>query len=162
MKLTRRQGLKLAGCAALAAVPLSAYAESHGDVPVIEMLNRDSESKERQVFGPPVLMIDAGSAVMFKSTDRGHNTQSDDDMIPEGAEGWKSKIGRDFEVTLDLPGVYGYYCTPHRAMGMVGLILVGDVTQEQLEAARQVKQRGKAAERCEIYFALAEDMIAAN
>ena len=32
----------------------------------------------------------------------------------------------------------------------------------QLEAARQVKQRGKAAERYEIYFALAEDMIAAN
>ena len=43
---------------------------------------------------------------------------------------------------------------------MVGLILVGDVTQEQLDEAKKAKQRGKAKARYEDYFAMAEEMIA--
>ena len=45
---------------------------------------------------------------------------------------------------------------------MVGLILVGEVTQEQIDAAKEVRQRGKAKQRYEEYFAMAEEMIAAS
>jgi hypothetical protein len=31
-----------------------------------------------------------------------------------------------FDVTLTVPGVYDYYCTPHEGAGMVGRIVVGD------------------------------------
>lgn len=49
--------------------------------------------------------------------------------IPSGARAWDSGIltrsGAAFEVTLEVPGVYDYYCLPHEAAGMVGRIVVG-------------------------------------
>lgn len=161
MKFTRRDGLKMAAATALAATPLKALAASHGGN-VVEMLNKAPDSNERQVFEPPVLQIEEGASVMFKATDRGHNSEANSDMIPEGVEPWKGKINEDIEITFDVPGVYGYYCTPHQSAGMVGLILVGDVTQEQLDAAKEVRQRGKAKARYDEYFAMAEEMIASS
>lgn len=149
------------GATALAASPLKAFAGAHGGN-VVEMLNKAPDSNERQVFNPPVLKVDQGASVMFKATDRGHNSEANADMMPEGAEAWKGKINEDIEVTFDIPGVYGYHCTPHQSAGMVGLILVGDVTQEQLDAAKEVRARGKAKARYEEYFAMAEEMIAAS
>jgi hypothetical protein len=32
----------------------------------------------------------------------------------------------EFEHTFDVPGTYDYYCIPHRLMGMVGRIVVGE------------------------------------
>lgn len=159
MNITRRFGLKLMGATALLATPLKSFAAAHGGN-VVEMLNKAPDSNERQVFDPPVLQIEEGASVLFQATDRGHNSASTDDMIPEGAEGWKGKINEDIEITFDVPGVYGYHCTPHQSAGMVGLILVGEVTQEQLDAAMEVRQRGKAKSRYEEYFAMAEEMIA--
>ncbi len=158
MKITRREGLKLVGATALAAGPLKAFAASHGGN-VVEMLNKAPDSNERQVFHPPVLKVDAGSSVLFQATDKGHNSEASKEMLPEGVEVWKGKINADIEITFDVPGVYGYHCTPHESAGMVGLILVGDVTQEMLDAAKEVRQRGKAKARYEEYFAMAEEMI---
>ncbi len=162
MKITRRDGLKFACGAALAAGPLAAFAESHGAMNVVEMLNKGPDGNDRQVFNPPVLQVAEGESVMFKATDRGHNSAADEKMMPEGAEAWKGKIGQDIEVTFDVPGVYGYYCTPHRSVGMVGLILVGEVSQSDLDAAKEVPQRGKAKDRYETYFAMAEEMVAST
>lgn len=156
MKITRRDGLKLMGATALATTPLKAFAQTTHEV---EMLNKAPDSNERQVFNPPVLQIAPGDTVKFLATDRGHNSEANDDMIPEGAEAWSGKINDEVEATLDVPGVYGYYCTPHQSAGMVGLILVGDVTQEMLDEAAGVRQRGKARARFEDYFAMASEMI---
>jgi pseudoazurin len=66
-------------------------------------------------------------------------------MLPEGAETWKGKINKDISVTFDKPGFYGYVCTPHTSLGMVGLIIVkGDGMMDNMEAAKTVKQKGKA------------------
>lgn len=162
MKLTRRNSLKLIGATALVIGPLKAFAESHGGPQIVEMLNKAPDSNERQVFNPPVLKIEPGTTVIFKPTDKGHNSEASSDMLPEGVEAWKSKINEEFEVTLDVPGVYGYHCTPHQSAGMVGLILVGEVSQEQIDALKEVRQRGKAKARYEEYFAIAEEMIAAS
>lgn len=161
MNLNRRNTLQLMGASVLALGPLKAFAAAHGGN-VIEMLNKAPDSNERQVFHPPVLKIDAGSSVMFKATDKGHNSEASKEILPEGVEGWKGKIGQDIEITFDVPGVYGFHCTPHESAGMVGLVLVGDVTQEQIDAAKAVRQRGKAKARYEEYFAMAEEMIAAS
>ena len=49
-----------------------------------------------------------------------------DDMLPEGAESWVGKRDEEITVSFDQPGYYGFKCKPHEAMGMVGLIRVGD------------------------------------
>jgi pseudoazurin len=49
-------------------------------------------------------------------------------------------------VTFDVEGVYGVRCVPHYSMGMVALIVVGDPSVN-LEAARQVRQTGRARQR---------------
>lgn len=46
-------------------------------------------------------------------------------------------------MTLTVEGVYGYICSPHYEMGMVGVIVVGDPSVN-LEAARKVRQQGDA------------------
>ncbi|MXQ09712.1 pseudoazurin [Alphaproteobacteria bacterium GH1-50] len=162
MKITRRDGLKLMGATALATGPMKAFAGSHGAMHEVEMLNKAPDSNERQVFNPPVLQIAKGDTVKFVATDRGHNSEANDDMLPEGAEGWSGKINDDVEHKFEVAGVYGYHCTPHQSAGMVGLILVGDVTQEMLDAAGEVRQRGRARQRMEEYLAQASEMIAAS
>ena len=56
----------------------------------------------------------------------------------------KSKISKDVEVVLDQPGVYVYVCTPHASMGMIGVVVVGDLTQEGVDAVKDAKVRGKS------------------
>lgn len=110
------------------------------------MYNKNPDNKkERMVFIPAILKIEPGDTVKFVSKSKGHNSQSDKKAIPEGAENWKSKIGKDFEVTYTIEGTYGYYCTPHRGLGMVGLILVGDykVNWDDVKASKQKSKAKK-------------------
>lgn len=157
MKVTRRDGLKLMGATALATVPLKAFADGH-TTHTVEMLNKN-DAGDRQVFDPPVIKIAVNDAVNFVATDRGHNSASNKDMLPDGAAEWKGDINGDIEVQFTVPGVYGYFCTPHQSAGMVGLVLVGDVTQEMIDEAKGVRQRGRARGRFEDYFAMAEELI---
>lgn len=151
-----RRTLLLAGTAALIAPKaMSEEATTH----VVEMLNKDPEDpKQRMVFKPAFLTIKPGDTVKFVSADKGHNSEIIDDMIPEGAEGWKGRINDDVEVTLEAPGFYGYKCTPHVGTGMVGLIVVeGDGMMDNLEAAQKVRHRGQAKKRFEALWEMAEE-----
>ena len=124
------------------------------------MLNRDPEDGKRQmVFAPDLIRVPPGTTLRFLPTDRGHNTASTEGMLPEGTEPWRSKINDPFDLTLEIEGTYGFHCTPHLSMGMVGLVLVGDATVN-FDAARAVRQRGRAAERYEDLFARAEALLA--
>ena len=117
----------------------SAFAATHE----IQMLNKNPDNaKQRMVFLPAYLKIEAGDTVIFKSVDKGHNSVSVKGMIPEGAEAWKGKMNKDFEITLDVEGVYGYKCLPHFGMGMVGVIQVGDDVSN-LDAIKKAKMPGK-------------------
>ncbi|TYB90824.1 pseudoazurin [Oceaniovalibus sp. ACAM 378] len=88
------------------------------------MLNKGEAGT--MVFEPSFIRIAPGDTVKFVATDRGHNAESIDGMVPEGADAFSSKINEEIEVTLDVPGFYGVKCTPHFAMGMVMTIAVGD------------------------------------
>ena len=77
------------------------------------------------------------------AVDKGHNVASVDGMIPDGATPWKGQLSQDLEVTIGQPGVYGFRCFPHYAMGMVGLIVVEDASAN-LERARAKPHAGKA------------------
>lgn len=161
MKITRRTGLKLMGAGALAASPLKAIAESHTTVHEVQMLNRDPETGDSMVFEPDVVRAEVGDTIRFVSTDRGHNSTANEDMLPEGVEPWKGRINEDIEVVVEADGAYGYFCTPHQSVGMVGLILVGDVSTNY-EAVKEVNQRGRAKQRWEDIFARADEMLEAE
>ncbi len=127
----------------LAAPALAADYEVH-------MLNKGEAGA--MVFEPAYLAIQPGDTVTFLPTDKGHNVETIKDMIPEGAEVFKSKINENFTVTFDVPGLYGLKCTPHYAMGMVGLIVVGD-GHENLDAFKAVNVPKKVGERFDAAFA---------
>ena len=112
----------------------------------VKMYNKDpNDKKKRMVFIPRILKIKPGDTVKFISANKGHNSQTIKGMIPSDAKGWKSRIGKDFEVTLQTPGVYGYKCTPHYGVGMVGLIVVeGKNWKSNLERAKKARKVGKA------------------
>ena len=90
---------------------------------IVKMLNQGAEGY--MVFEPSVLKIDVGDSVTFQSTDPAHNSASMAGMIPEGASPWNSDLSKDITVTFNIKGVYGYQCTPHSMMAMVGVINVG-------------------------------------
>ena len=134
-----------ASAAALAtALPLRAIAES--TTHTVEMLNKHPDDpKLRQVFVPRIVVVKPGDTVTFTATDRSHNSASSKGMIPEGAEAWKGKINEEISVTFEVPGFYGYNCTPHASVGMVGLVIVeGEGMMDNFEDAKGVRQRGKA------------------
>jgi len=124
----------------------------------VEMLNRDPDQPGTvMVFKPRLLAIAPGESVRFLATAKGHNSQSIEGMIPEGAEPWRGGINEEIEVTFERPGVYGYKCLPHYVMGMVGVIVVrGDGPAPNLEAARAVGHPGRAGTAFEEIFAAAE------
>ena len=134
----------LAGTAALVvAPPVLAQSTVHD----VEMLNTHPEDRRlRMVFHPRTIVVEPGDTVRFLPTDRGHNSASIDGMLPEGVESWQGRLNQQVDVTLTDPGFYGYKCTPHLPLGMVGLIVVrGDGMHGNLEAARSVRHRGRSA-----------------
>lgn len=89
------------------------------------MLNR-GPGNQTMHFEPAFLKVEPGDTVTFIPTDPGHNAESLLGMIPDGASTWKGKLNEAVTVTFDVPGLYAYKCEPHFAMGMVGLIQVGN------------------------------------
>lgn len=118
----------------------------------VQMLNKGMAGT--MVFEPAFVQVQPGDTVTFVPTDKSHNVETIQGMLPDGAEAFKSPINETFTVTFDIEGVYGIKCTPHFAMGMVGLIFVGD-DRTNLEAIKAVKVPKKVGERFgEIYTAL--------
>ena len=110
----------------------------------VEMWNKDPEDKKRRmVFSEEILVVQPGDLIQFVATDKGHNVQFIDG--PDGVKlPKKSKISDDVMITLDKPGVYVYVCTPHATMGMIGVVVVGELTQKGVDAIKDAKVRGKS------------------
>ena len=98
--------------------------ELFSEVHTVKMLNQGSTGV--MVFEPAVLKINIGDTVTFVATDAAHNSASIPGMLPPNANAWNGQLSRDISVTFDIPGIYGYQCTPHAMMAMVGIIQVGD------------------------------------
>ena len=81
---------------------------------------------QSMVFEPPVIKIKPGDSVKWIASNPGHNTASIDEMLPSGGQPWNGGLNEELVVKFDKEGVYGYKCTPHYILGMVGLVVVGD------------------------------------
>jgi pseudoazurin len=139
---------KLMMAAALSLSAGAGWAETHE----VHMLNKGEAGA--MVFEPAYVKAAPGDVVHFVPTDKGHNVEQIDGMLPDGVEGFKSKFNEPFDLTVEAEGVYGVKCTPHYAMGMVALIQVGEPVNQ--EAAAAVKQKGKSKDRMADLFAQVE------
>ena len=88
----------------------------------IEMLNKDANGN-RMVYSQEVAKIDIGDTVTWLPASKGHNVEI---ITSPNKMKFKSKNGKEAKITFDTPGIYYYWCTPHKSMGMIGLIVVGD------------------------------------
>ena len=101
----------------------------------VEMLNK--LDKRKMVFSQEIVKIDPGDTVFWKATDRGHNVEFiSKNGVPDGVEKFKSKVGKDTEFTFTIPGIYAYWCTPHKTMGMIGFVIVGNDLSNFNEVAK--------------------------
>lgn len=86
---------------------------------------------EARVYNPDIIYIAPGDTVGFTNM-TSHNSKSM--IVPDGAENWEGALGENIKVTLEKEGIYGYVCVPHIGFGMVGVIVVGNATQEMKDA----------------------------
>lgn len=160
MIVSRRRTLTLASAALVAPfLNRRAVAETLHEVQMVN--NHPEDSRRLMVFFPEIVRAQPGDTIRFLSVDNNHNTEAFDTMLPDGAEGWRSPIGQDFDLTLTIEGAYGYFCTPHRSLGMVGLLLIGDVSANY-EALKDVRMRGQTAARFDDLFERVDEMLAAE
>jgi halocyanin-like protein len=74
-------------------------------------------------FAPAAITVSEGTTVVWEWTGEGgsHNVAAEDADFESETVG---EAGHTFEHTFDSAGTYKYACTPHRAMGMKGAIVV--------------------------------------
>ena len=128
---------------------ISTTSISYGATETIEMHNK--LGKEIMVYSKKIINIDVGDTVLWKASSKGHNVEFIKGGIPEGVEKFKSKMNKDAEYTFQIPGIYAYWCTPHKSMGMIGFVVVGN-DKSNLEAIKKIKFYGKSKK-------IAEDLI---
>ena len=107
----------------------------------IEMLNK--QGKESMVYSQKIVNVNVGDTVFWKATTKGHNVQFMKGGVPDGVEKFKSKMNKDTEYTFTVPGIYAYWCTRHKSMGMIGFVVVGG-DKSNLEAIKSLKFFGKS------------------
>ena len=118
----------------------NAYAEDT----TVEMLNKRDDGA-KMVYSEDITRIDVGDTITWVPTSKGHNVE-----FIVGPDGWdaprKSKNSKEVAITFDTPGVYLYQCTPHKTMGMIAIVIVGEqdpkVVKDRLKDAK-VKGKSK-------------------
>ena len=110
----------------------------------VDMLNKRDDGA-KMVYSEDISRIEVGDSITWLPTSKGHNVE-----FIAGPDGWKapkkSKLSKEFTYTFDTPGVYLYQCTPHKSMGMIALVVVGDGDNDVSGAKVRGKSKKKLAE----------------
>ena len=107
----------------------------------VEMLNKFNN--EYMVYSKKIVKINIGDTVFWKATDSSHNVEFIKGAVPEGVETFKSKLNKDVQYKFKIPGIYAYWCTPHKSLGMIGFVIVGNDLSNK-EDISNVKYFGKS------------------
>tara|TARA_B100000700_G_C14941530_1_gene807023 strand:+ start:251 stop:679 length:429 start_codon:yes stop_codon:yes gene_type:complete len=107
----------------------------------IDMLNKSG--REINVYSKKIVNVEVGDTVFWKSVNPGHNVEFIKGGVPEGVEKFKTTYSKDTKYTFKIPGIYAYWCTPHKSMGMIGFVIVGN-DKSNLEAIKKIKFFGKS------------------
>lgn len=81
-------------------------------------------------FAPAAVQIDPGATVVWEWTGNGggHNVVATDGTFDSGSP--VAEAGVNYRYTFDEAGVHRYYCAPHRALGMKGGVVVGELPDD--------------------------------
>ena len=121
-------------------ISLSSFSSSViADSLEIQMLNK--LGKEKMVFSKKMIKINLNEVVVWKAVSKGHNVEFI--SFPKGVTKYKSKMNKDAQFTFDKPGIYLYQCTPHKAMGMIGIVIVNN-DLSNIENIKKAKVYGKS------------------
>ncbi|WP_435113500.1 plastocyanin/azurin family copper-binding protein [Candidatus Pelagibacter bacterium nBUS_36] len=107
----------------------------------IKMLNK--LDKERMVYSKKIININVGDKVFWESTDKGHNVEFIKGGVPDGVEKFKSRLNEDVSYEFTIPGIYAYWCTPHKSLGMIGFVIVGD-DRSNLDLIKKIRFFGQS------------------
>ena len=107
----------------------------------IEMLNK--QGKESMVYSKKVVRIKSGDTVNWIATTKGHNVEFIKGGVPAGVDKFKSKFNKDISYKFTIPGIYAYWCTPHKSMGMIGFVVVGD-NKSNLDDIKKIRYVAKS------------------
>jgi pseudoazurin len=88
----------------------------------VKLLTADA-SGQTMIMQPDFLQIAVGDSVEFIPSDVTHNAQSI--VSPNGAKAFNTAMGQTVVIKFDQEGAYLYKCTPHFALGMLGVVQVG-------------------------------------
>ena len=88
----------------------------------IEMLNKDANGN-RMVYSQEIANVAVGDTVTWLPASKGHNVEM---ISSPNMMNFKSRNGKEAKITFNMPGIYYYWCTPHKGMGMIGLVVVGN------------------------------------
>ena len=117
----------------------------------VDMLNKRDDGA-KMVYSEDISVIEVGDSITWLPTSKGHNVE-----FIAGPDGWdapkKSKLGKQVTITFDEPGVYLYQCSPHKTMGMIAIVIVGELTQEGVDAIKDAKVRGKSKKKLKALLA---------
>ena len=107
----------------------------------IEMLNKDANGN-KMVYSEEIARINAGDTITWVPTSKGHNVEM---MASPNKMKFKSKNGKEAKITFEKQGIYYYWCTPHKGMGMIGLVVVGGDTfnKDQIAKAKAIGKSKK-------------------
>ena len=126
--------------AIMASLSAPAFAEDM----TIEMLNKRDDGA-KMVYSQDIATIDVGDTITWTPEDKGHNVE-----FIAGPDGWdapkKSKLSKEVAITFDTPGVYLYQCSPHKSMGMIAIVVVGDGDNDISGAKVKGKSKKKLKE----------------
>ena len=106
----------------------------------IDMLNKNADG-ERMVYSTEVARVAVGDTITWLPASKGHNVHFI--SAPDGVELIKSKMNKEFSFTFEKEGIYLYQCTPHKSMGMIALVIVGE-NMDNIDSAKKAKVVGKS------------------
>jgi len=76
-------------------------------------------------YGPAAVRVSSGTTVVWEWSGRGgpHDVVAEDGSFSSEQ---RNGAGHTYTRTFDEPGTVRYYCTPHRTLGMKGVVVVAE------------------------------------
>ena len=113
----------------------------YGEDISIDMLNVRSDGQS-MVYSIDVARVHPADTITWLPKHKGHYVEFV--LGPNTVElPKKSRINKEFSFTFEKAGVYFYQCTPHKSMGMIAIVIVGD-DLSNLEDIKKVRVFGKS------------------
>ena len=125
-----------------------AFVVGSANAMTIEMLNKD-DAGNKMIYSEELAKVDVGETVTWLPTSKGHNVEM---IASPNSMKFKSKNGKEAKITFDQPGIYYYWCTPHKGMGMIGLVVVGGDLSNKDDVAK-AKALGKSKKKLKALLA---------